>query len=91
MEYFLYPGNTDKSRARPVPEWVRKLDIVMRQTHRAGEKMIVGFAGDTVPMVDSSLGEIEHAYLCCSLGSEQLHVCRGYDDGEFEIMGGLDL
>ena len=44
-------------------EWVRKLDVVMRQTHRAGEKMFVDFAGETVPIVDPGSGEIEHAYV----------------------------
>jgi transposase len=35
----------------------------MRQTHRAGEKMFVDFAGETVPIVDPGSGEIEHAYV----------------------------
>jgi transposase len=105
VEQSLYPGNTGKPRARPMPEWeqvhrelkgkksvtlqllwyeykqanpdgiqysqfcahyrewVRKLDVVMRQTHRAGEKMFVDFAGETVPIVDPASGEIEHAYV----------------------------
>jgi len=44
-------------------EWVRKLDVVMRQTHRAGEKMFVDFAGQTVPIKDRASGEIEEAYV----------------------------
>jgi transposase len=44
-------------------EWVQKLDIVMRQTHLAGEKMFIDFAGDTVPIVDPASGEIEDAYV----------------------------
>ncbi len=101
----LYPGNTNKPKARPMPkweqihrelksqksvtlqllwyeykqanpdgvpysqfcahyrEWVRKLDVVMRQTYRAGEKMFVDFAGQTVPMRDRTSGEIKEAYV----------------------------
>lgn len=42
---------------------VRKLDSVMRQTHRAGGKMFVDFAGETVPIVDPVSGKIEYAYV----------------------------
>ena len=38
--------------------WAEKLDLVMRQEHRAGEKLFVDFAGQTVPIVDRSTGEI---------------------------------
>jgi transposase len=30
-------------------EWQRQLDVVMRQEHRAGEKLFVDFTGQTVP------------------------------------------
>ena len=33
----------------------------MRQTHRAGEKLFVDYAGQTVPVVDSRTGEIREA------------------------------
>ena len=39
--------------------WARKLDIVLRQEHRAGEKMFVDHAGPTVPVVDRETGLIE--------------------------------
>ena len=32
--------------------WAGKLDLVMRQDHRAGEKLFVDYAGQTVPVVD---------------------------------------
>jgi transposase len=38
--------------------WAEKLDLVMRQEHRAGEKLFVDFAGQTVPIVDKGTGEI---------------------------------
>ena len=35
----------------------------MRQTHRAGEKLFVDYAGQTVPVVDSRTGEIREAQI----------------------------
>jgi hypothetical protein len=32
--------------------WQRHLDAVMRQEHRAGEKLLVDFAGRTLPIID---------------------------------------
>ena len=39
----------------------RKLDVVMRQEHRAGERMFVDYAGQTVPVVDPETGELRQA------------------------------
>jgi transposase len=41
--------------------WTRKLDLVMRQTHRAGEKLFVDYAGQTVPVVNPLTGEVQEA------------------------------
>jgi transposase len=38
-----------------------KLDPVMRQTHKAGEKLFVDFSGLTVPWIDRETGEIFQA------------------------------
>ena len=43
--------------------WAEKLDIVMRQEHRAGEKLFVDYAGQTVPVVDRTTGEIREAQI----------------------------
>ena len=32
--------------------WLKKLDLVLRQEHRAGEKMFVDYAGATIPIHD---------------------------------------
>ena len=37
--------------------WLGKVDVVMRQTHRAGEKLFVDYAGQTVPVIDRVTGE----------------------------------
>lgn len=36
--------------------WARKLDVVMRQDHRAGEKLFVDYAGQTLPVQDQLSG-----------------------------------
>ncbi|MEW6439287.1 MAG: IS21 family transposase, partial [Pseudomonadota bacterium] len=43
--------------------WRRTIDITMRQEHRAGEKLFVDWAGQTVGVVDSATGEIRQAYI----------------------------
>jgi transposase len=43
--------------------WLGKQDWVMRQTHRAGEKLFVDYAGQTVPVVDRDSGEIRDAQI----------------------------
>ena len=41
--------------------WQGKLDVVMRQEHRVGEKLFVDYAGQTVPVIDRHSGEIRQA------------------------------
>ena len=41
--------------------WRGKLDVVLRQNHRAGEKMFVDYAGQTVEIVDPKTGEMRQA------------------------------
>src|SRR5205807_4666497 len=38
--------------------WASKLDLVMRQSHRAGEKLFVDYAGQGIPVVNSHSGEV---------------------------------
>jgi transposase len=42
-------------------QWQRRLDVVLRQEHRAGEKMFVDHAGQTVPVTDPKTGEVRQA------------------------------
>ncbi len=44
-------------------EWQQHLDVVMRQEHRAGEKLFVDWAGRTIPVVNPSTGVITQAPL----------------------------
>ena len=41
--------------------WAGKLDVWMRQHHKAGEKLFVDYAGQTVPVVSGSTGEVREA------------------------------
>ena len=41
--------------------WCGKLDLVMRQTHQAGEKLFVDYAGMRVAIIDPSTGEVREA------------------------------
>jgi len=41
--------------------WHKKLDISMRQEHRAGEKLFVDYCGQTLPIVDPATGEVRDA------------------------------
>ena len=43
--------------------WARKVDLCLRQHYRAGEKMFVDFAGQTIPVTDPATGEVRQAHL----------------------------
>jgi transposase len=43
--------------------WAKRLKPSMRQTHRAGEKLFVDYAGQTVPVVEPQTGEIRQAQI----------------------------
>jgi transposase len=44
-------------------QWVKKLDVTLRQQHRAGEKLFLDYAGQTVPIIDPKTGEIQEAQI----------------------------
>jgi len=55
--------------ARRYATWTKRLDMSMRQVHKAGEKLFSDFAGHTLPIVDPATGEMTDAHLfVCSLG-----------------------
>ena len=54
-----------------------KLDLVMRQTHRAGETMFVDYAGQTVPVVNRDTGELREAQIfVAALGASSYTFAR---------------
>ena len=50
---FAYSWFCDHYRA-----WAGKLDLVMRQTPHAGEKLFVDYAGQTIEVIDQHTGEV---------------------------------
>ena len=44
-------------------DWRRGISATMRQTHVAGEKLFVDYAGDTVPVFDGATGEERPAHV----------------------------
>jgi transposase len=42
-------------------EWAKKIKPTMRLDHKAGEKMFVDYAGQTIPVIDPTTGEIQEA------------------------------
>jgi transposase len=44
-------------------QWAKKLDVTLRQEHRAGEKLFVDYAGQKVPIINGSTGTIIEAQI----------------------------
>jgi transposase len=64
-------------------KWQRKLDVVMRQEHRAGEKMFVDFAGHTVPVIEPATGVITEAQIFVSvLGASNYTYAEAFPSQE---------
>jgi transposase len=58
-------------------EWRGRADLVMRQQHRAGEKLFVDYAGATVPVVDRLTGEVQQAQIFVAvLGASSYTYCE---------------
>jgi transposase len=43
--------------------WLHKLDVVLRQEHKPGEKMFVDWAGSTIPIHDAQGGPLQAGHL----------------------------
>lgn len=81
--------------------WARKLDLSLRQEHRAGHKLFVDYVGDTIPVVNPHTGEIHQAQLFIAvLGasnytfaeasySQELPCWIGSHIHAFEYFGGV--
>lgn len=67
-------------------EWRGRVDVVMRQEHRAGEKCFVDWAGQTVPIVDPRSGEVafEAAVFVAVLGASNHTYAEAFPSQELE-------
>jgi len=58
-------------------QWRGRQDLVMRQVHKAGEKLFVDYAGQTVPVIDRRTGEVQFAEVFVSvLGASSYTYCE---------------
>jgi len=57
--------------------WVKKQQRSMRQVHKAGDKLFVDYAGQTVPIVNGSTGEVRNAAVFVAvLGASNYTYCE---------------
>jgi len=82
-------------------QWRGELDLVMRQEHRAGEKLFVDYAGVRIKIVDPTTGSVTEApVFVAALGASSFtyaEACKGEDTGSwvqahihaYEYMGGV--
>ena len=65
--------------------WRMKLDQPLRMSHKAGEKVFVDYAGQTVPIVDMETGETSPAYIFIAvLGASNYTFAWGVESCELE-------
>ena len=65
--------------------WRSKLDVVLRQEHKAGEKMFVDWAGATIPVYDRRTGEAWQAPLfVAALGASSYTYAEAARDQQME-------
>jgi len=66
-------------------QWRRHLDVVLRQEHKAGEKMFVDWAGATIPVYDATTGEPWQASLFVAvLGASSYTYAQATHDQQLE-------
>jgi transposase len=65
--------------------WKSKLDVVLRQEHKAGEKMFVNWAGATIPVYDRHTGRAWQAPLfVAALGGSSYTWAEATRDQQME-------
>ena len=65
--------------------WRRKLDVVLRQEHKAGEKAFIDWAGATIPIHDPVTGVVWHASLfVAALGASSYTWAEATRDQQME-------
>jgi transposase len=81
--------------------WLRTQEVVLRQEHRAGEKLFVDYAGDTIPVHHATTGEVTRAEIFVAVlgassytyaeatGTQQLVDWIAAHMRAFEFLGGV--
>ena len=83
--------------------WLKKRDLVLRQEHRAGEKLFVDYAGDTIPIYDPRTGDMQQAAVFVAVLGASSYAFAEATSGQdlrnwigahiraFEFLGGVTL
>lgn len=67
-------------------QWRRRLDVVLRQEHKAGEKMFVDWAGAAIPVYDATTGEAWPASLFVAvLGASSYTYAEATRDQQWHV------
>jgi transposase len=64
--------------------WRSKLDLVLRQEHKAGEKMFIDWAGASIPVYDRITGESSPAPFVATLGASSYTFAEAMRDQQME-------
>jgi len=67
-------------------QWRGKLNVVMRQDHKAGEKVFVDYCGDTVRVTDPDSGEVKQAQVFVAVlgASNYTYAEASYSQGLYD-------
>jgi transposase len=83
---YRYSAYCEKYRA-----WARGLKRSMRQVHPAGERLFVDYAGQTVPVVDATTGEIRRAQVFVAVlgASNYTFACATWQQTAADWVGAI--
>ncbi len=72
-------------------QWRGQLDVVMRQSHRAGEKLFVDYAGQTVDIVDPTSGAVQAAQIFVAVLGASSYAYAEATRTQCQVQQGLPL
>lgn len=83
---YRYSAFCDKYRA-----WAKLLKRSMRQVHPAGERLFVDYAGQTMPVVDPTSGEIRRAQIFVAVlgASNYTYACATWQQTAADWVGAI--
>jgi transposase len=83
---YRYSAFCDKYRA-----WAKRLKRSMRQIHPGGERLFVDYAGQTVPVVDATTGEIRRAQVFVAVlgASNYTYACATWQQTAADWVGAI--
>ena len=83
---YRYSAFCEKYRA-----WAKLLKRSMRQVHPAGERLFVDYAGQTMPVVDATSGEIRHAQIFVAVlgASNYTYACATWQQTAADWVGAI--